>query len=108
MCGRYELKLSDSALSNSLKERIKKNDLVFKQGEIFPNDDVLCIIPMKDRIDLRVKKWGIRSLSFQINARIESLDRKYYARMLDKRCAIICNGFYEWNADKDKYYITHQ
>ena len=105
MCGRYELKLSDSRLSKQLKDRIRKNNLVFKQGEIFPDDDVLCIVPMKDKIDLKVKKWGIRSVSFQINARYESLSRQYYRQMIDKRCAIICNGFYEWNSDKDKFFI---
>jgi putative SOS response-associated peptidase YedK len=25
--------------------------------------------------------------------------------MIDKRCAIICNGFYEWNSEKDKFFI---
>ena len=26
--------------------------------------------------------------------------------MIDKRCAIVCNGFYEWNGDKEKFYIS--
>ena len=106
MCGRFEFRLSDTPLGTQLKHRAEKNNLVFKQGEIFPDDDVLCVVPFHDKIDLKVKRWGIRSVSFQINARVESLNRSYYARMIDKRCCIVCNGFYEWNGDKEKFYIT--
>ena len=81
-------------------------NLVFKQGEVFPSDEVLCMIPYGSKIDLAVKKWGIKNKSLQINARVESLeDRPSYEAMRNKRCAVICNGFYEWDQDKKKYYV---
>ena len=82
-------------------------DLVYKEGEIFPNDPVLCIIPMESKIDLSVMKWGIAKHGFQINARMESLqDRPTYTDMKDRRCAVVCSGFYEWDKDKRKYLVT--
>ena len=106
MCGRYQFLLSDSRKGRQLKERAEKLHLSFKEGEIFPNDDVLCIIPMESKIDLKVMKWGIHGRSFQINARVESLNDKIsYREMKDRRCAVISNGFYEWDKEKKKYYI---
>jgi putative SOS response-associated peptidase YedK len=107
MCGRYDFGLSSSKKGKQIRERAEKMNLVFKEGEVFPNDDVLCMIPVGSKIDLSVKKWGIKNKSFQINARVESLDdRPSYASMKDKRCAVICNGFYEWDSDKNKYYVN--
>ena len=47
------------------------------------------------------------STAFQINARVESIeDKPTYKQMKENRCAIICNGFYEWDKEKRKYYIS--
>ena len=106
MCGRYEFNLSSSKKGKQIKERAEKLKLTYKEGEIFPDDDVLCMIPVESKIDLKVMKWGIRNKSFQINARVESLnDRITYAQMKSRRCAVICNGFYEWDKDKNRYYF---
>ncbi len=106
MCGRFQLELSDSRKGKQLKQKAAKLNLIYKEGEVFPGDDVLCIIPMESKIDLRTMKWGIRNRSFQINARIESMDdRPSYAEMKDRRCAVVSNGFYEWDGEKKKYYI---
>ena len=106
MCGRFEFDLSSSKKGKQIRERAEKMNLVFKQGEVFPNDDVLCIIPVGSKIDLSVKKWGIQNKSFQINARMESIeDRPSYRSMKENRCAVVCNGFYEWDAEKKKYYV---
>ena len=74
MCGRYEFNVSSSKKGKQIKERAEKLNLVYKEGEVFPDDDVLCIIPVESKIDLKVMKWGIRNKSFQINARMESLE----------------------------------
>ena len=106
MCGRYQFNVSSSKKGKQIRERAEKLKLVYKEGEVFPDDDVLCMIPVESKIDLKVMKWGIRSRSFQINARMESLnDRISYAQMRSRRCAVICNGFYEWDKNKDKYYF---
>lgn len=106
MCGRYEFNVSSSKKGKQIKERAEKLNLVYKEGEVFPDDDVLCIIPVESKIDLKVMKWGIRNKSFQINARMESLEDKIsYAQMKNRRCVVICNGFYEWDKNKEKYFF---
>ena len=107
MCGRYELNLSGSDKGKQIRERAEKLNLVYKEGEIFPSDDVLCVIPVESKIDLTVMKWGIKKKSFQINARMESInDRPSYQDIRDRRCAVVCTGFYEWDKDKNRYHVS--
>lgn len=106
MCGRFHFGISDSTKGKQIKEKAQELNLVYKQGEIFPTDNVLCIIPSESKIDLSSMKWGIQSKSLLINARIESInDRPTYNVIKNNRCAVICNGFYEWDKNSDKYYI---
>ena len=107
MCGRYEFTLKEDNKAKQIKQRSEKLNLIYKEGEIFPNDNVLCIIPVENKIDLSVMKWGINTKSFQINARMETInDRNTYDEYKNNRCAVICNGFYEWDKNKNKYYIS--
>lgn len=107
MCGRFEFSLKDDKKGKQIKERAEKLNLVYKEGEIFPTDQVLCIIPVENKIDLSVMKWGINNKSLQINARKESIDDKpSYNEIKNNRCVVICNGFYEWNKQKDKFYVS--
>ena len=108
MCGRFHFGiLPDNELGKKIKQHAKKLNLVYAQGEIFPSDNVLCIIPFESKINLDIKKWGIQSKSLLINARMETLDQRItFSSIKNNRCAVICNGFYEWDLDKKKYYIT--
>ena len=108
MCGRFHFGIDlNSEKGKQINEQVQKLNLIFKQGEIFPSDDVLCIIPLENKIDLSVKKWGIKSKSLLINARVETLnDRPTYNAIKNRRCAIICDGFYEWDKSKNKYLIN--
>ena len=107
MCGRFHFGILPDKKGKQIKEKAQKLNLVYSEGEIFPTDDVLCIIPNESKIDLAVMKWGISSKSLLINARIENIeDRPTYNEIKNNRCAIICNGFYEWDKDKNKYYIS--
>lgn len=107
MCGRYQVEIKDSKKSKELKERIKKLNLSFAEGEIFPTNKVLCVIPKENKIDLSVMKWGIQKGSLLINARVENIDeRPTYKAIKNNRSAVIVNGFYEWDKNKNKYYIS--
>lgn len=107
MCGRFHFGVLPDSKGKQIKQRAEKLNLVYKQGEIFPTDNVLCIIPVESKIDLSVMKWGINSKSLLINARIETInDRPTYNAIKNNRCAVICNGFYEWDKQKNKYYIN--
>ena len=107
MCGRFHFGVLPDKKGEQIKQRAEKLNLVYKQGEIFPTDNVLCIIPKESKIDLSVMKWGINSKSLLINARVETIeDRPTYNAIKNNRCAVICNGFYEWDKQKNKYYIN--
>ena len=109
MCGRFEFSLKDDKKGKQIKERAEKLNLVYKQGEVFPTDQVLCIIPVENKIDLSVMKWGVNNKSLQINARKESIeDKPSYKEIKNNRCAVICNGFYEWDKQKNKYLISFE
>lgn len=109
MCGRFEFTLHDDKKGKQIKERAEKLNLIYKQGEVFPTDKVLCIIPVENKIDLSTMKWGINNKSLQINARKETIEDKLtYKEINNNRCAVICNGFYEWDKDKNKYLITFE
>ena len=107
MCGRYHFGIPDTGKGRKIKERARKIGLTYKTGEIFPSDKVLCIVPIGSSLDLAVKKWGIQGRFFQINARIESIgESRTYRDMKDRRCAVLCDGFYEWDKEKNRYFIT--
>lgn len=107
MCGRYHLGIKSDKTGKKITERAQELNLVYDLDEIFPTNDVLCIIPRETKIDLSVKKWGIKSKSLIINARIESInDRPTFNEIKYNRCAIICDSFYEWDKDKNKYEIS--
>lgn len=109
MCGRFHFGIKDDNKGKQIKQRAQKLNLVYAQGEIFPTDNVLCVIPVESKIDLSVMKWGINSKSLLINARVETIDdRPTYKAIKNNRCAVICNGFYEWDKDKNKYYISFE
>lgn len=110
MCGRYHFGIKpNSKLGKQINERAEKLNLVYSTGEIFPSNKVLCIIPNESKVDLSVMKWGIKSRSLIINARIESiLDRPTFSEIKNNRCAIICDSFYEWDKDKNKYQISFE
>jgi len=105
MCGRYEFILSDSKKALQIKNRAERFHLVYSEGEIYPTNNILCLIPKNDKVELHTFKWGIYTDKLQINARKESLNNYFYRNMINNTAAIICNGFYEWDQDKNKYYI---
>ena len=106
MFGRYHFGILPDKKGKQIKERAEKLNLVYKEGEIFPTDQVLCIIPVENKADLASMKWGIKNKTLQINARVESLnDKPSYEEIRNNRCAVICNGFYEWDSNSNKYYV---
>lgn len=109
MCGRFHFGIKDDAKGKQIKQRAQKLNLVYSQGEIFPTDKVLCMIPRESKIDLSSMKWGIQTKSLLINARVETInDRPTYNAIKNNRCAIICDGFYEWDKEKNKYFISFE
>jgi len=108
MCYRYRFEIKDTKSGRQIKKRAEELNLVFKKGEIFPNDKVLCIIPKGSKIELAVKNFGIKARNLLVNARIETIDEKVsFKDIKDNHCAIVSSSFIEWDKDKKKYDITN-
>lgn len=109
MCGRYFIELDESEIARKIQQRLNQLSLDdYQTQEVFPSQNAIVLIPSKKDIDVDVKKWGIQSKSLLINARSETIHEKYTFKKIEKnRCAILANGFYEWNKKK-KIYITKE
>ncbi|MDP4143798.1 MAG: SOS response-associated peptidase [Bacillota bacterium] len=105
MCGRFLLDsdIEDILRSYNYVTNLNK-DLVIPKGEIFPGSLVPIITQDKE---LKLCKWGFshrNSKNLIINGRAETIFEKptFKKSMLDKRCIIPANCFYEWKGEKGK------
>lgn len=114
MCGRYVVEDNENAgemkkILSELKRHYSDTQEYrrVKTGEIFPSDTAPVIIPAKaDRIDAVPMRWGFehqKSGNLVINARSEKINESYMFRnsIVNKRCIIPTNGFYEWQKFSD-------
>lgn len=114
MCGRYFFALQDTPAFAKLKRKIEQQALFeYAQEEVFPSNDALVLISGQGDYQLDVMKWGIKGAYGQlINARSEGIEKKKtFAPLLQQRCLIPCNGFFEWvktGKRKQKVYIRRQ
>ncbi|MBQ1522075.1 MAG: SOS response-associated peptidase family protein [Erysipelotrichaceae bacterium] len=105
MCGRYHLS-DETVLQNyyaELKLKYEGNILkALKFGEIFPHT---FNVVLDDRNSPVIMKWEYNVFNRQvINTRLESIrDKSFYRGAL--RCLVPATGFYEWDKDKNKYFI---
>ena len=105
MCGRY--KLSDERVLKMYWEELKdKYDGKIldslKFGDIYPHS--LNVVLDQDNSP-ELMKWEYNVFNRQvINTRLESIrDKNFYKDAL--RCLIPATGFYEWDGEKNKYFI---
>lgn len=109
MCGRFYYMLNTNSkegrIIKSLVEQLSIMD--FKQGEVFPSQKILTLV-LEKKVVAKVCTWGLLGFNqhLLINARSETIAQKpTFKKILQNRCVIPCNGFYEWNQDKEKIYI---
>lgn len=116
MCGRYFFQLEEGLEFYKLKKKLDQLALFeYAREEVFPSNQALVLVSdQQDDYTLDVMKWGITGYkgNLLINARSEGIEeKKTFQPMLDKRCLIPCNGFYEWikkGKQKQKVYIQKQ
>lgn len=106
MCGRYTVDTSDSDIRLIAKQLA--DDLApYKSGEVFPSDGALTVAGDGARLAPKVMKWGFQSGDGApvINGRAETLRiRRMFAESFNKRrCVAVTTGFYEWDAEKQKF-----
>ena len=108
MCGRYFI---DHSVRNRvlplLKEKYDSATLdSWKTGETAPGSLCLTIDSLNQPalMNWKYELFG-RNL---INTRIESIIEKDYYRedFRLRRCLILVSGFYEWDSEKHRHYIT--
>ena len=110
MCGRYLIE--DDSFSKGLDiTALSKGIAGATKGEIFPTN----IAPIILESGVEAAKWGFphwKSSSAVINARSETaLEKNMFRKpLLERRCAIPSNGFYEWKRvngqkKKDKFLL---
>lgn len=108
MCGRFNIDTNDLLLRGFADEVMRQNlDLELRTGEIFPTNTV----PILSGDGLIAGKWGFpkyKGSGVIINARAETVIEKPTFRdsFLVRRCLIPCSGYYEWDSNKNKMFIT--
>lgn len=116
MCGRYFFHLEEHSAFIKLKKKLEQMNLFeYASDEVFPSNKALVLIDDKHHdYTLAIMKWGIEGCkgNLLINARSERIDeKKTFKTMLNQRCLIPCNGFFEWTKkakQKQKIYVRMQ
>lgn len=116
MCGRYVLYTSDEIeeINAIIQEVNDKHHLQLKKGDIYPTNTAPVYAPCPDHngMSLELMKWGyekhFKKKTLLINARSETVLEKttFKNDFLERRCLIPAEGFYEWNAEKEKFLFT--
>lgn len=114
MCGRYTLFLDrQDGQTHFLQERLRQRfpDVPLPDGDIFPDCKAPVYVPEHGRARLAMARWGLQNphrKGLLINARAETAAEKPLFResLYNRRCAIPCNGFYEWSPQKERYAYT--
>lgn len=115
MCGRYYIDEETSMEIQKILSKIDNhtNKTNMKTGEIFPSELAPILVAKNDNIVPEILKWGAPGFEKSkqiINARAESVyNRKMFREsILQRRCIIPANGFFEWShlGTKKKYYFT--
>lgn len=105
MCGRF---LLESEVEDLVARYNAEYSLdVYKSGEIFPSENPITVVSENNKNVLKVMKWGFPmrgSKRLIINARSETTLEKpmFKSSLLQRRCIIPANAFFEWKGDKGK------
>ena len=77
-------------------------------GDIYPSNQ--APIFMSSSMLPIFCKWGFEGYDKKllINVRAETVTEKpmFSKDFFEKRCVVPCNGFYEWDSSKNKYYFS--
>lgn len=112
MCGRFTLTLTQAQLEDYLKERYDiYNHSQFKlpRYNISPSNEVISVLHDGSKHRVGTLKWGFRPLYTTSNRPLEIINIKgetvfdkaiFKTSVLQRRCVILADSFYEWKSDK--------
>ncbi|MCH5151443.1 MAG: SOS response-associated peptidase family protein [Clostridiales bacterium] len=108
MCGRYRIETNHKDMYDLYKILTDEEEPCFV-GDVYPSN--LAPIFTANKLLPTFCKWGLESFDktkLLINVRAETVTQKpmFSENFAQQRCVIPCNGFYEWDSDKNKYYFT--
>lgn len=114
MCGRYTLfQNQEDADTRFLHARLRQRfpEDTLPAGDIFPGSMAPVYLPHQGKARLAFARWGFPNpyrKGLIINARAETAGEKklFRASLHSMRCAVPCNSFYEWSAQKEPYSYT--
>lgn len=110
MCCRYYF---DEITMNELEKIVEDvdrrvNQPFYQYGDVCPTDHAPILTSGKNGLQIKDMRWGFKNssgTSLVINATSEhALEKPLFQNHLaSRRCIIPAKGFYEWNADKQKF-----
>ena len=111
MCGRFQFYDNKNEYIEKIiaiaNQRYEQGS--FDIGEIFPANRTIVLVLKGEELDPVIMKWGFtrkNAKQLTINARTDSLDRYFADDYANRRCVVCCTGFYEWDSNKKKHYIS--
>ena len=121
MCGRFSLQTPVPDLEELFEAEATGVARWPARYNVAPTDEVIAVRRAGGGRKLIPLRWGLvphwsedpDSLPPLINARAESLERRRAFRdlILDRRCAVLADGFYEWRTEggvKQPYYVRRR
>ena len=114
MCGRFTITVTFDQLQTYVQQRYQidaiQQELILPRYNVAPGTDIISVIYDGKQHRIGLLKWGfIPEFSKDqkvkiINAKAETLFEKpvFKQAALTRRCVILADGFYEWQAGKEK------
>ena len=113
MCGRFLFSAEENDeirdIVNDVQRRYKRDELNFVMaGDVHPTVSAPVLVAKDNRVIAELQRWGLprpQSSGYVINARAETaLERPMFrSSVLERRCVIAANAFYEWDNAKYQY-----
>ena len=107
MCGRYRIDTNYRDM-NEIYQILTDDADPYFVGDIYPSNQA-PILTSNSLLPVFCK-WGFVSYDKKllINVRAETVTEKpmFSGHFAAERCVVPCNGFYEWDNKKNKYYFT--
>jgi putative SOS response-associated peptidase YedK len=97
MCGRFAL----NRAIGQLRERFANRRVTSGPREFVPSNNIAptTAVPVLMQDSITVLIWGIHRRKLVINARSETVVRKFAKDVTERRCVVPADGYFEWKKE---------